>query len=147
MVAGVELTYNIGASALQMAQTIFGAGATIVSASYTGDNRASAIYSDGDSISPGVVPGDTGVILSTGRAQSFTRVGSQSNASGGLTTGNSGPNNDADFNALAGRSTFDASFLEIQFIPEPDVTAMTIDFVFSSEEYLFAGLMSMFLRL
>ncbi|MEM0948432.1 MAG: Hint domain-containing protein [Pseudomonadota bacterium] len=134
MVAGVELTYNIGATALQMAQTIFGSGSTVVSASYTGDNRASAIYSDGD-LAPGVVPGDTGVILSTGQAQGFTRNGPESNATPSQTTGNTGPNNDPDFNALAGRSTFDASFLEVEFIPDPGVTAMTIDFVFSSEEY------------
>ena len=135
MVAGVELTYNIGATALQMAQTIFGNGATIVSASYTGDNRASAIYSNGSALSPGVVPGDTGVILSTGQAQGFTRTGAESNTSSGQTTGSSGPNNDPDFDALAGRGTFDASFLEVGFVPDDGVTAMTVDFVFSSEEY------------
>ena len=58
-----ELTYNTGASALQMAQTIFGDGVTVTGASYTGDPDASAIYTDGDTISPGVVPSDTGVIL------------------------------------------------------------------------------------
>ena len=64
MVAGVELTYNINASAQAMAEAIFGDGVTVVpgGASFTGDRRASAIYSDGDSISPGVTPSDTGVI-------------------------------------------------------------------------------------
>ena len=38
MVAGVELTYNTSASAMQMAQTIFGDGVTVTSASYTGAN-------------------------------------------------------------------------------------------------------------
>lgn len=140
MVAGVELTYNTGATALQMANEIFGSGATVVNASYTGDNRASAIYSDGDTISPGVVPGDTGVILSTGQATAFTSTGPQSNIRTNTTTGNNGPNNDPLFNALAGGSTFDASYLDVDFIPDPGVNFITLKFVFSSEEYPeFAG--------
>ena len=59
-----ELTYNDSATALQMAELIFGDNVTVTGASYTGDSDASAIYSDGDTISPGVVPSDTGVILS-----------------------------------------------------------------------------------
>jgi len=119
-----------------MAQTIFGDGVTIVGATYTGDDDASAIYSNGDAISPGVVPGDTGVILSTGVADRFTNDSAiNPNARTNTTTPNSGPNNDPDFNALAGRFTFDASFLEIELIPDPDVNFLTLEFVFSSEEY------------
>ncbi len=135
MVAGVELTYDTSATAIQMAETIFGDSATVVSASYTGDNRASAIYSDGDTISPGVTPGDTGVILSTGRATAFTSTGSESNVRPNTTTGNNGPNGDPLFNALAGRNTFDASYLDIDFIPDPGVEYITLKFVLSSEEY------------
>ena len=134
MVAGVELTYDSSATALAMANLIFGGGGTVNRATYTGDPDASAIYSDGD-LAPGVVPSETGVILSTGEAQGFTRNNStQSNVSSGQTTANSGPS-DADFNALAGTTTNDASFLEVVFTPDPGVTVMTIDFVFSSEEY------------
>ena len=119
-----------------MAQTIFGDGVTVVGATYTGDNDASAIYSNGDAISPGVVPSDTGVILSTGEADRFTNESSTNpNARTNTTTPNSGPNNDPDFNALAGRFTFDASFLEVDIIPDPGVNFVTIEFVFSSEEY------------
>ncbi|MGI9389151.1 MAG: Hint domain-containing protein [Boseongicola sp.] len=135
MVAGVELTYDINATALQMANTILGDGVTVVGASYTGDSRASAIYDDGDSISPGVTPGDTGIILSTGQATAFTSTGSQSNIRSNTTTGSGGPNNNAEFNALAGRSTYDASFLDMDFIPDPGVEFLTLKFVFSSEEY------------
>ena len=131
-----ELTYDTTASALAMAQTIFSDGVTVTSASYTGDSSASAIYSNGDAISPGVVPSDTGVILSTGEADRFTNdSGANTNIRTNTTTPSSGPNNDADFNALAGRSTFDASFLEIDLIPDPGVNFVTIEFVFSSEEY------------
>ncbi len=135
MVAGVELTYDTSASALQMATTILGDGVTVVGASYTGDSSSSAIYEDGDSISPGVTPGDTGVILSTGRATAFTSTGSESNVRSNTTTGSSGPNNEAGFNALAGGSTYDASFIDVDFIPDPGVEFLTLKFVFSSEEY------------
>ena len=137
MVAGVELTYNINASAQAMAEAIFGDGVTVVpgGASFTGDRRASAIYSDGDSISPGVTPSDTGVILSTGDVRAFTSTGSQSNVSTQTTTVNNGPNGDPLFNALAGRPTFDASYLDVDFIPDPDVNFITLRFVLASDEY------------
>lgn len=133
MVPGQELIYNTNATAMQMANEIFGAGVTVVSATYTGDNRASAIYQGGDSLSPDVTPSDTGVILSTGRVVDFTNRNGNANQNAGTSTNTSGPNNDADFNALAGTNTFDAAFLNISFIPQGDT--LTMQFVFSSEEY------------
>ncbi len=133
MVAGVELGYNYNATALQMANTIFGAGATVNSASYTGWNQSSAIYSFGDARSPYTTPGDTGVILSTGRASDFTSVGSQSNYNANTTTNTSGPDNIASFNAIAGRTTYDAAYLDVNFTPTNEL--LTMQFVFASEEY------------
>lgn len=137
MVAGVELNYNINASAQAMAAAIFGDGVTLVpnGASYTGDSRASATYSGGNSISPGVTPSNTGVIFSTGDVRAFTSVGSQSNTSTQTTTNSNGPNGDADFNALAGGSTFDASYLDVDFVPDAGVNFITLQFVLASEEY------------
>ena len=135
MVAGVELTYNRFASALNMANTIFGDGVTVTGASFTGDSDASAIYSDGDTISPGVVPGDTGVILSTGDVRAFTSTGPQSNVRSNMTTPNSGPNNHPLFDDIATGNTFDASILEIDFVPDAGVNFITMEFVFSSDEY------------
>jgi len=133
MVAASELPIDTGASATEMAETIFGEGVTVVSASYTGDSRSSGTFSDGDSVAPGVTPADTGVMLSTGRLSAFTNSNGQSNQSSSTTTGSRGPNNDADFNALAGTSTYDASFLDVDFIPTGDT--MSLQFVFASEEY------------
>ena len=127
MATGAELSYTTNASALAMAQTIFGSGASVVSASYTGDNRSSAIYGNGDALADNVTPGDTGVILSTGRADRFTQSSGDPNRSTQTTTNTSGPNNNADFNAAAGNNTYDASFLDIDFIPENDL--MTMRFV------------------
>ncbi|WP_137702517.1 choice-of-anchor L domain-containing protein [Marimonas lutisalis] len=144
MVAASELPINTKASAMQMAETIFGDGVTVVSASYTGDSRSSGIYTNGDTISPGVVPGDEGVILSTGRAQDFTSEAgnlpwwqgggpAQSNQNSNTSTNTRGPSNNSDFNDAAGARTYDASWLDIDFIPTGDT--MTMQFVFSSEEF------------
>ncbi|GKY86253.1 Hint domain-containing protein [Sinisalibacter aestuarii] len=144
MVAASELPITTSASAMQMARTIFGEGTTVVSASYSGDNRSSGIYSNGDSVSPYVTPSDTGVMLSTGHLADFTNPASSSgwgwwsqqaeaNQSGDTSTNTSGVNNDSDFNALVGTNTYDASILDVDFIPDDDV--MSLQFVFSSEEY------------
>ncbi|NRB16899.1 MAG: Hint domain-containing protein [Rhodobacteraceae bacterium] len=133
MVAASELTYQTNASAMQMAEAIFGDGVTVVSADYTGDSRSSAIYSNGDSIAPGATPGDTGVILSTGRAKEYTNSSGEANQDANQSRNTSGENNNADFNAAAGSNTYDASYLDVTFIPDSGV--MTMQFIFSSEEY------------
>ncbi len=133
MVAASELSINTNASATAMANAIFGDSVQVVSASYSGSSYSSGIYSGGDSTSPGVVPGDSGVILSTGRASDFTNSWGQSNQSSNTTTNTGGQNGNSGFNNAAGNSTYDASYLDVNFIPEGDV--MTIQFVFSSDEY------------
>ncbi len=134
MVAGTEIPIARNATAMQMAQEMFGPGVTVQSASYTGDKDSSGIYSNGDTISPGVMPGDTGVMFSTGDLRGFT--GNRwwgSNTSGSQTTNSNGPNNVADFNTAAGTNTYDASFIDVDFTPSGDM--LTMQFVFASEEY------------
>lgn len=133
MATGAELSYTTSASAIAMAEAIFGTGVAVVNASYSGDSRSSAIYANGDALAPGATPGDTGVILSTGRVVDFTRSSGDPNRSASTTTNTSGENNNSDFNAAAGTSTYDAAYLDIDFIPDADT--MTMRFVFSSEEY------------
>ncbi|MFY0308580.1 Hint domain-containing protein [Leisingera sp. D0M16] len=133
MVKARELNYDTNASAVEMAEAIFGTGATVVDASYSGWSQSSAIYSGGDALVPGATPSDSGVILSTGRASHFTRSGGDPNRSTQTTTNTPGESNNADFNAAAGTSTYDASYLDVSFIPDSDV--MTMQFVFSSEEF------------
>lgn len=132
MATGAELTYNINASALAMANTIFGQGVTVVGASYTGATSSSAVYSNGQ-LSPGVVPATTGVILSTGDVRSFTQSNGDPNRSAGTSTNTSGVDNNSQFNAIAGARTFDAAWLDVDFIPTAD--SLTMQFVFASEEY------------
>ncbi|HKK98324.1 MAG TPA: Hint domain-containing protein [Marivita sp.] len=133
MATGAELSYTTNASALAMAQEIFGSGVSVVGASYTGDNRSSAIFGDGDALAPGVTPSDTGVILSTGRVDRFTQSGGDPNRSGSTTSSSGGQNNNASFNAAAGNNTYDANYLDVDFVP--DESLMTMRFVFSSEEF------------
>jgi hypothetical protein len=136
MVAASELpiqTVREGVDATDMAEAIFGDGVQVVSASYTGDRDSAGIYTNGDSVSPGVTPGNTGVILSTGDAEDFTNSNGSSNQSNSTSTNTSGQNNNSDFNSAAGMRTYDASYLDVDFIP--DGSYMTMQFVFSSEEY------------
>ncbi len=131
MATGAELTYT-STTALNMANAIFGAGVTVTGASYTGPASSAAVYSNGQ-LAPGVVPSNTGVILSTGRAADFTQSSGDPNRNAGTTTDTTGINNNSLFNTIAGANTFDAVWLDVDFIPTGD--EMTIRFVFSSEEY------------
>ena len=136
MVAASELpieTVREGTTAADMANTIFGSGVSVNSATYTGDIDSAGTYSDGDATSPGVTPADSGVILSTGNAEDFTNTTGQSNQNTNTSTNTSGPNNVSELNAAAGARTRDASILDINFTP--DSSLMTMLFVFSSEEY------------
>jgi hypothetical protein len=121
------------AMARAMADLIFGPGVEVRGASYTGDSDSAGIFSNANNVSPGVTPGDTGVILSTGDAEDFTNASGQVNQSNSTSTNTSGPNDNALFNTAAGARTYDASYLDVDFVPDSSV--MTMLFVFSSEEY------------
>ena len=133
MVAAVKLAVNVKATALQMAQNIFGEGTSVTGASYTGDKNSSGIWSNGDTVAPNLTPGNSGVILSTGKAADITNSSGSANHNTNTTTDTSGPNNNALFNAAAHANTYDASYLDVDFIPTHDL--LTIRFVFASEEY------------
>ena len=132
MATGSELTYNTSASAMTMAYTIFGPGVTVVGASYTGGSTSSAVYSNGQR-AEGVVPGTNGVILSTGDVRNFTQSSGDPNRSSGTSTNTSGVDNNSQFNTIAGARTYDAAWLDVDFIPTEGL--MTIQFIFASEEY------------
>ncbi len=138
MVAASELSINTNASAMTMANTIFGDGVSVVGASYNGDNGSSGVYTGGDTTSPGVTPADSGVMLSTGYLKNFTHGRGAANHSSSTSSNTHGINHDPAFNALAGTNTYDASVLDVDVIPDSDT--ISLQFVFSSEEYPeFAG--------
>ncbi len=133
MATGQELDIDRNASAQEMAQTIFGDGVTVISASYDGDNRSSGIYTNGNSISPGVTPSDSGVILTTGHVNNFTQSSGDPNRSSGTSFNSNGADNDPLFDDITNTSTWDAAVLTADFIPTTDF--LSIQFVFASEEY------------
>ena len=135
MAIATELNINTAATALDMANAIFGNGVTVVSATYTGAAVSSGIYTGALTTIPGVVPTDSGVILSTGNVTDFTNSSgtTDTNTSAGWSTDTAGVDGDAQLNAVAGVPTFDAAILTANFIPDGDI--LTMQFVFSSEEY------------
>lgn len=121
-------------TAMQMADTIFGDGVTVLSASYRGDPRSAGIYTNGLAVSPGAVPSASGVILSTGLATSFTNSSGDPNISSSTTGMMAGINNDPGMNGIAGVATYDGAFFDASFRPVGDTLTMRL--VFGSEEYL-----------
>ena len=132
MATGAELNYNVNANAMAMANAMFGSGVTVVGASYTGPKDSSATFTNGN-LAPGVLPSSSGVILSTGNVRDFTQSSGDPNRATDTTTDTSGVDNNSQFNAVAGATTYDAAWIDVDFIPTGDV--MTMRFVFSSEEY------------
>ncbi|MFZ1470683.1 MAG: Hint domain-containing protein [Paracoccaceae bacterium] len=131
-----ELTVDTGASAMDMAQTIFGAGVQVVKATYSGDPASAGIYSDAQSTIAGVTNSNSGVILSTGYAANFTNSSGTTNTNTQAGMGNDvlqGIDNDTDLNSSSGQTTFDGAILQADFIPTGDM--LTMQFVFTSEEY------------
>ncbi|WP_430463904.1 Hint domain-containing protein [Tabrizicola sp.] len=131
-----ELTINTTATAMDMAQAIFGDGITVLSATFTGDPLASGIYSGALTTIAGISPTDTGVILSTGNVADFTNSSGTTDTNVAAGTGSdlvNGIDGDAQLNAVSGMATFDGTILQASFIPTGDM--LTMQFVFSSEEY------------
>ena len=121
------------AGAMEMAETIFGSGITILSASYSGQSGQVGIYSGADATMPGVAPSDSGLILSTGKVSDFTQSSGDANISAGTST-DFGTTGDALLSGVSGQTTFDAAVFEAVFVPSGDLLTMQI--VWSSEEYL-----------
>jgi Ca2+-binding RTX toxin-like protein len=145
MATASELNIKTGVSALDLANTMFGEGVTVVSATYTGAEGAAGIYTGGSTTSPGVVPADTGVILSTGLATDFTNSKGLANqnpdTSNGASIGEEGSadpikgvDGDKGMDAIAGVDTYDGAIFDATFIPTGNI--LTMQLVFSSEEYL-----------
>lgn len=133
MATGSELSYTVNPSAMTLANAIFGDGVVVNSASVGGDAVSRATYTNGQRAA-GVVPSNSGVILSTGDVRDFTQSNGDPNRNAGTSTNTAnGIDNNAQFNALAGTNTFDASWIEVNFTPSGNM--MTMRFVFASEEY------------
>jgi hypothetical protein len=125
-----KLTPKIGSiagftSAAQLAAALAGPGVTIANATFRGDNFAAGTFS-GALSDLGI---DTGVVLSTGRAEDVTGP----NQSDATSTDFELPG-DADLDVIvAPERTYDAAVLE--FDVTPTGATLGVRFVFASEEY------------
>ena len=136
MPIATELNINTAADATTLAQTIFGNGVTIGTATLTGAAGASGTYSGADATLGGIAPGDSGIILSTGQAEDITNSSGTTDTNtseSGASTDNAQAG-DTQLNAVTGQLTQDAVILESTFTPDGDYITML--FTFSSEEYL-----------
>ena len=88
MAIASDLPIDTDATAMDMANAMFGTGINVLNASYQDAGHASGIYSGGDSTAPGVTPSDSGVILPTGRATDITDSSGDANTSSGTFNSN-----------------------------------------------------------
>jgi hypothetical protein len=132
MATGQELNYNTGASALDMALEIFGAG-TWSSTRPTRAGRNPPRSSAAATASPPVrrlrIAGSSSrrAARRTTRSPAATRTAAPARHQHQRTEQRS------LLNAAAGTNTYDAAILEVDFIPTGNV--MTLQFQFASEEY------------
>lgn len=133
-----ELPIETGADAFTIAEQMFGSGIKIVDASYQGDPASVGLYSEADKYAPGVAPADSGVILSTGRAESFTNSSGATNQSSSTSTDVQGVDGDPLLSEIANAKTFDGAIFTAKFVPLGGTLTMQV--TFSSEEYMeYAG--------
>lgn len=137
MVQAVKLPVDSSVDGTQLAETIFGQGVSVISATYSGDPESKGIYTNGDVTSPGVLPADSGIILSTGYVNSFTHETGSGEANLTDDYGNdmNGVDGEPRLDQIAnvGEGTFDGSILQATFVPTG--STLTMQLTFSSDEY------------
>ncbi|MCH9809019.1 MAG: DUF4347 domain-containing protein, partial [Alphaproteobacteria bacterium] len=117
-----------GVDATTLAQQIVGTDVSIVSATLGGANSQAGTFSGATGYNPAWLAFDNGVVLSSGTATSLT---ASNTADGDFL--NMGQPGTADFDAVGGGTSFDASYIDIKFVPNNDRIAL--EFVFGSDEY------------
>jgi hypothetical protein len=129
---------NNGVTANDLANALVGSGVSVSNVTYTGSNRAAGKFSGGLTS----IGFDNGIILDSGKVQTYA---SDPACSRGVEGPNSchEPNSDnstafnnpgdTQLTTLAGHSTFDASILQFDFVPQQ--SNIQFRYVFSSDEY------------
>lgn len=103
--------------------SLVGTGITYSNVTYLGTTTSSGTFSGGST----VIGFDSGIILSTGLAASV--VGPNATYQNTVF----GTAGDSDLSSMTGQSTYDATVLEFDFVPQEDT--VHFDYVFGSEEY------------
>lgn len=121
-----------GQPAAVLAQKLAGQGVTVLNPVLTCALQANGLFT----VVSSNLGLDSGIVLTTGRAASILGSYGVNGPSNVLASFDNGQPGDARLQALAGRQTMDACKLEFDVIPAGDT--VSIDYVFSSEEYISA---------
>ena len=135
LVFAIIVTFNIKSSAQiniqsgvdpnAMVENIVGDGVAFDNVQYIGANSARGIFTNGSSTNLGI---ESGIFLTSGAG--YVIPGPNTSCSDGSDNGMGGY---PLLTALAGVSTYDASVLKFDFVPESDT--LRFKYVFGSEEY------------
>ena len=128
--AMAQLQVINSSNAQALAQSLVGTGVTISNVSMTGAPISTGFFVNFGSTQLGL---DSGIVLTSGRAQTALTFGLNGAAVAFASTSNSTPG-DANLQALIPSfTTYDAAVLEFDFVPMGD--SIEFKYVFSSEEY------------
>jgi len=115
-------------TALQLAQSLVGTSVAVSNVTFTGDLSAAGSFTGGFSDGLGI---DGGVILASGN---ISLAATTPNTDGKTASMSTSPSGDTDLNSLIpGYTTYDASILEFDFVPNS--STLSFQYVFASEEY------------
>lgn len=125
-----QLTVNPNQSAANLAQQIIGAGVTITNATLNCTNTANAIVNSTNT-NLGIT---SGIVLTTGRAQTSGSLIGLNGLPGVLANNNNGLTApDANLSSLTTATQFDVCALQFNVVPAGDT--LYLRYLFSSEEY------------
>ncbi len=127
-----QINVSGGKTAAVLAQKLAGPGVTILNPVLKCPIQANGLFT----VVSSNLGLDSGIVLSTGRATSILGVPGVNGPSSELASFDNGVAGDPDLDILAGRPTLDACKLEFDVVPVGDT--VSIDYVFSSEEYMSA---------
>lgn len=128
--ANAQFTVTSNNNAAALAQKIVGQGVTILNPVFKGSTISAGFFVDRS----GRLGIDSGIVLTTGRAQTIgTSKGANAPADGLRTSAVGGFGGDADLSTYAGVATKDACILEFDFVPQGD--SVNVKFIFASDEY------------
>nr|MCH9764776.1 choice-of-anchor L domain-containing protein [Alphaproteobacteria bacterium] len=129
LMAPINVTVVDGTTttATTLGNNIAGNGVTVTGVTFTGQNAQGGTFTGATGYPSEWLGYDSGVILSTGNV-----VDVSGTPAGNSSTNHSGAG-DADLESLANNTSFDASVLEVSFVPTGNL--VTLQFTFGSEEY------------
>ncbi|PQJ11348.1 hypothetical protein CJD36_005980 [Flavipsychrobacter stenotrophus] len=130
--AGAQINVAGGQTASVLAQKLAGQGVTVLNAVLRCPSQANGLFT----VVSSNLGLDSGIVLTTGRAESVLGSYGVNGPSDALASSQNGTPGDSMLNVLSGQYTKDACGLDFDVVPAGDT--VSIDYVFSSEEYISA---------